>query len=226
MLFPLLSAHRFSRRAGSRVRARRRFRPGLWDGLEGRVLLSGSPTYYTVNLTSATGASSGTDGTTGTPSGDLLWAVTQANANTNPAGSVIEFDPTVFNTATPRTITLGATLTIDPSQSAGPVVVNGPGASIVTIKAPVVPTEYTGFYGVYFGLIQVDAGVTATVSGLTISAGLTTNLADAYFDGGGISNSGTLTVSGCVLSQTRLAAGSSARDRTTAGASTTPARAC
>jgi hypothetical protein len=89
------------------------------EGLEGRVLLSGNPTYYTVNLTSDTGASSGTDGTTGTPAGDLLWAITQANANANPAGSVIEFDPTVF--ATPQTITLSHILVL--SGSAGPEVI-------------------------------------------------------------------------------------------------------
>src|SRR5262249_6426301 len=66
----------------------------------------GNPTHYTVNLTSDTGASSGTDAATGDPSGDLLWAITQANANLNPAGSVIQFDPTVFNATSPQTITL------------------------------------------------------------------------------------------------------------------------
>ena len=59
---------------------------------------------YTVNVTRDTGASSGIDATTGYPSGDLLWAITQANANTNPAGSVIGFDPSDFSS--PRTITL------------------------------------------------------------------------------------------------------------------------
>ncbi len=62
----------------------------------------------TVNLLSDTGASSGTDPATGHPSGDLLWAITQANANPNTAGSVINFDPTVFGTA--QTITLSRTL--------------------------------------------------------------------------------------------------------------------
>jgi len=70
---------------------RRLFRPVL-SWLEARVLLSGNPTYYTVNLTSDTGASSGTDATTGDPSGDLLCAIEQANANSNPCGSVINFN--------------------------------------------------------------------------------------------------------------------------------------
>ncbi len=76
--------------------------------MEPRLLLSGNPTSYTVNLTSDSGASSGTDASTGNPSGDLLWAIEQANANTNSAGSVIGFDPTVFATA--QTITLTSTL--------------------------------------------------------------------------------------------------------------------
>jgi hypothetical protein len=125
MSLRISSAHRLAIPARQQARARRRCRLWALEALEGRVLLSGSPTYYTVNLTSDTGASSGTDAypTAGTPSGDLLWAVTQANANTNAAGSVIEFDPTVF--ATPQTITLSSTLVL--SETAGPEVIEGPG---------------------------------------------------------------------------------------------------
>jgi len=83
-------------------------------------------------LTSDAGNSSGTDATTGTPSGDLLWAITQANANTNPAGSVIEFDPTVFNSSSPQTITLTSTLEL--SETPWPEVIQGPGANVVTIS--------------------------------------------------------------------------------------------
>ncbi len=57
--------------------------------LEDRVLLAGRPTAYTVNLTSATGQGDGN-------SGDLVYVVTQANKNSNPAGSLITFDPAVF----------------------------------------------------------------------------------------------------------------------------------
>ena len=59
-----------------------------------RSVVSSSPTAYIVDLTSDTGAS------TSTNEGDIQYCVTQANANTNLAGSEIEFDPTVF--ARPR----------------------------------------------------------------------------------------------------------------------------
>jgi hypothetical protein len=157
---------------------RRAFRPALgW--LEPRTLLSGNPTYYTVNLTSDTGASSGTDATTGDPSGDLLWAITQANANTNTAGSVINFDPTVFGTS--QTITLSNTLEL--SESDGPEMIQGPGSAVGTISG-----------GNAVGVILVDGGVTASVSNLTISGG------NASSGGGGIENNGSLTLSGSTVS--------------------------
>ncbi len=157
---------------------RRAFRPALgW--LEARTLLSGNPTYYTVSLTTDTGASSGTDATTGDPSGDLLWAIEQANVNTNPCGSVINFDPTVFATA--QTITLSSTLEL--SESPGPEVVDATGvAGTVMIS---------GNNAV--GVFQVDGGVTASLNGLTITAGSTGS-------GGGILNEGNLTVSDCTIS--------------------------
>ncbi len=70
-------------------RALRRRQAWTPEGLEDRLLLSGNPTAYIVNLTSDTGAGSGN-------SGDLRYVITQANANTNTGGSVITFDPTVF----------------------------------------------------------------------------------------------------------------------------------
>ncbi len=98
----------------------------LWalEGLEDRVLLSGT-TIFTVDLTSANGTGSGT-------TGDLRYCVSQANANPNTAGSEIQFDPTVFNPATPKTITLSSTLEL--TETAGPETIDGPGASVVTIS--------------------------------------------------------------------------------------------
>ena len=61
--------------------------------------MSSGPTFYTVNSTDTTGSGSGN-------AGDIVYVINQANANTNPGGSVIQFDPAVFNSSAPQTITL------------------------------------------------------------------------------------------------------------------------
>src|SRR5262245_18886871 len=142
------------------------------EGLEGRVLLSGDPTIYTVN--SIGNSSSGTGS-----SGTLPYVISQADANSNPAGSLIEFDRTVF--FSPQTITLSNTLEL--SETAGPVLIDGPGAAMVTIS---------GNHAVR--VFQADSGVTATIDGLTISGGLNSA------SGGGIANSGTLSVTNSTFS--------------------------
>ncbi len=163
----LLSARtpRHTRKPSSQRRSHR-----LWalEGLEDRLLLAA--TIYTVDAITDTGAGSGT-------SGDLLYCIDQANGNSNPDGSLIEFDPTVFGT--PQTITLSSTLTL--SETAGPEVISGPGANLLTVS---------GNNSV--GVFSVSGGVTATISGQTISNGSALN-------GGGIFNSGTLTVSGSAI---------------------------
>ena len=134
-------------------------------------MLSGTPTVYTVDLTSADGAGSNS-------SGDLVFVIKQANGNTNPAGSEIRFDPAVFST--PKTITLSSTLEL--SEPVGPEVIDGPGASLVTISG-----------NKKVGVFQVDQGVTATIAGLTISGG------SAEF-GAGIYDKGILTVDSSTIS--------------------------
>jgi hypothetical protein len=101
----------------------------------------------------------------GDSSGDLLWAITQADANTNPAGSAINFDSSVFST--PQTIAL--TL----SETADPEVIDGPGASLATVN---------GNHAVQ--VFDVDSGVVATLVGPPISGGL------ASSNGGGLYNAG------------------------------------
>ena len=122
MSLRLPSAFRATSRARQRASAQRVRRRWALEALAGRALLSGNPTYYTVNLTSDTGTTSGTDSSTGTLSGDIQWAVDQANTNDNPAGTVIEFDPNV--PGTPQTIVLSSTLVLD--ESAGPESIEGP----------------------------------------------------------------------------------------------------
>ncbi len=165
-----------ARRQNSRVRRGRRL---IWlEGLEERVVLS--PTVYTV--TSANSGSSGTG-----LSGTLPYVIGLANSNSNSDGSEIEFDPTVFSAATPPTITLTSTLEL--SETAGPEVIDGPGATAVTISGANV-----------VGVFLVDNHVTATLDGLTIADG-TSPLSDGSGNGGGICNNGALTVDDCTVTQ-------------------------
>ena len=94
----------------------------------------------------------------------------------NPA--TIFFDPTVFSTPQtillthgPITLSNSATITIT-NQGAAQVTVSGNHAS---------------------GVFQIDLGVSATLLGLTITAGLAGS-------GGGIDNAGTLTLTDCTIS--------------------------
>jgi hypothetical protein len=137
---------------------------------------SGTASVYTVNSTTASGAS------TSPTAGDLVFAVTQANTNSNPSGTVISFDPTVFSATSPQTITLGAPLVL--SGTGGTETITGPGTAALTISG-----------GGNVGVFQVAIGTTASITDATISGGMAvpTN-GGVGGSGGGIDNSGTLTV--------------------------------
>ena len=116
-------------------------------------------------------------------SGDLRYCVGLADANTsNPDGSLIQFDPTVFST--PQTITLGSGLVL--SNTTAQTTITGPSAAL---------TVSGGGPSTGFSVFTVDSGVTVDISGLTISGG-----SGDYGFGGGICNAGNLTVSGSTLS--------------------------
>ena len=131
----------------------------------------GSPTVYTVTDTS--------DSVTDT--GSLPYAIAQADANANLAGSIIQFDPTVFNASTPQTITLTGTLEL--SEPSGPLTITGPGADAVTVNG-----NNTG------SVFQVDTGEVAGLSGADDHRRL-------GHDGGGIltQDYATLTLSNSTL---------------------------
>ena len=74
------------------------------------------------------------------------------------------------------------TLTSGPLAIAGNVAINGPGASELTVSGGGAQGDFT-----------VASGVTASLSGLTIAGGKAAT-------GGGIDNSGTLTVTNCTIS--------------------------
>jgi hypothetical protein len=118
------------------------------------------------------------DGSTGT----LRWAITQANATSG--ANTIDFSPTVFNT--PQTITLSGTQ-LELSNKSGIQTITGP-ATGVTVSG-----------GGASRILQIDNGVTASISGLTITKGKLTGLGFSG-DGGGLSNNGTATLTDCTLS--------------------------
>ena len=151
---------------------------GLTAAMTDAFSASASPSVYTVDLTSASGAGSGAVG-------DLVYVITQANANTNYFGSIIQFDPAVF--ASPQTIALASTLEL--SETAGPISIDGPGAGTVNISGQAVVRVF-----------MVDSGVTATISGVTISDGFGGGSNGAGGSGGGLANSGTLSITGCTIS--------------------------
>ena len=94
--------------------------------------------------------------------------------------TTITFDPTAF--ATPQTITLtGGQLEL--SDTSGTETITGPAAG-VTVSG-----------GGASRVFQVDAGVTASISGLTITGGTTTG------NGGGLYNDGgNVTLTNCTVS--------------------------
>lgn len=122
---------------------------------------------YSVNATTDTGTGSGT-------TGDLRYAITQAELAAN-VGSTIVFDSSVFGS----TITLTSALPAITQDTT----ITGPGADKLTID------------GVNSYQVFKITGGTVAISGLTIANGKSGNL------GAGIQNAGTLlTVSDCVFS--------------------------
>ena len=87
----------------------------------------------------------------------------------------------MFSSSSPQTITLSATLVL--SETAGPEVIDGPGAGLLTVSG-----------GGAVRVFEIDSGVTATLSGLTISDGAINGT------GGGLENYGTTTLSECTIS--------------------------
>ena len=115
--------------------------------------------------------------------GTLRSAVNWANNNPSATGSgpnTILFDPTVFGTK--QTINLSDALgTLTFANTSVPVVIQGPGASLLTISGDG-----------SFGLFSIPANVTVTMTGLTLNGG-------GGQSGGGVLNQGTLTISNSVF---------------------------
>ncbi len=144
------------------------------EALEDRTLLSTNT--YLVNLAGDAGAS------TGALSGDIRYCITQADQPAN-AGSTITFDTKAIGS---NTITLSkGELAISDNMT-----IQGPSASSLTISG--------GNSSRIFDITSTTAVV--TISGFTISDGSAPIDSDGIYIGGGIYNSGSLTVSDSALS--------------------------
>jgi CSLREA domain-containing protein len=179
------------------LEARKRSRPSfplrLVELLEDRT----NPSFY---LVTGTGDGAGTvdtghAGTSGDPflATTLRAAVTAANAISG--ADTITFDPTVF--AAPQTITLGGTELLL-TDTTGATTITGP-ATGVTVSGNNASRVFA-----------VDANVTASLSGLTI-----TNGSRATY-GGGVYNRGTATLTDCTISGNSAGLGGGVYNRGTA----------
>ncbi len=117
------------------------------------------------------------ENTNSSGTGSLALAIGSADADRQ--ANTITFDPNVF--ATPQTITVGGTVPLVLTDSSGLQTVTGPEAG-VTIKG--------NGQSVVF---EVANGVTATLSGLTITNGNGRK-------GGALYNTGTVTLTDCTIS--------------------------
>ncbi len=175
--------------AGARRKKAHYCRPGL-ECLEARL----APATYLVNVLTDTAPGSGGAGSGTT--GDLRYCITKADS----AGGTdtISLAPGLSGTITVQSQAL-------PAISAS-ITLNGPGASAVTVNGNSLGSVFS-----------IDAGVTASFSGLTITGGTGSGIFDQATQltvsdctitinsgtyGGGIENlnNGTLTVSNCTLS--------------------------
>jgi hypothetical protein len=165
--------HLFTRPAARPIRkATPRVRLAV-EALEDRCV----PSTFTVNSTADNGTGTGL-------AGDLRYCITQANANGQ--ANTITFASTVFHTL--QTITLGSAQ-LELSDTTGTQTITGPAAG-VTVSG-----------GGLSRVFLVDASVTASLSGLTITGGHTTvNGAGVVGAGAGVLNQGTATLTNCTIS--------------------------
>jgi hypothetical protein len=145
--------------------SRRRLRPSVL-ALEGRRLLS---TTWTVDNLGDAGSGSGN-------SGDLRYCIAHADSTTG--DNIIDIPAIGTITLSGTQLELNNT-SGDPNQT---IEIDGPRADLLSVSGNNASRVF-----------QIDAGVTASISGLTITGG------DAA-SGGGLSNQGTATLTDCTLS--------------------------
>jgi hypothetical protein len=158
--------------AAGRDRARNRLKPALVQ-LEDRQLLA---TFTVTNTLDTVSNGSPANGT-------LRWAVQQADlaGGTN----TIDFDSSLFSTS--QTITLSQLLTpVEMTATAPSITIDGPGAGLLTING-----NNDG------AVFQVDSGVTAAISGLTMTGA-------SLGGNGAVDDLGSLTLSNCTITANKI----------------------
>ncbi len=120
-----------------------------------------------------------TDGA-GSPLGDLSLRQAIALANVATTAQTITFSPTVVATAQTITLSQGE---LDLTNAAAATTINGSGAALLSISG-------NGASGVF----QVEPGVTAFLTGMTITGG------NAQYSGGGVrDDGGNVTLTDCTI---------------------------
>jgi hypothetical protein len=168
-------------RTGTRARPSapvRRFRPCVRE-LETRRLM----TSLTVVL--ATDAGGPTGQKVSATTGDLRYCIEQADASHSATTDTIRFSSTLF--ATPQTITL--------NSATGPLVLSD--SHPLTIKGPIANTV-TVSGGDAIEVLTIASG-TVSISNLAISHGNAVSNTSTSGQGGGIFDSGQLTLTNCTL---------------------------
>ncbi len=164
-------------KSSARSRRKRTDRPTRFlEILEPRL----APSVYTVMNTYADGRPN-----------SLPWAVAQADADTAGTATIDFADGPGQTFAIAQSIQLTGTLDLKNSTSS--ITIQGPRAG-VTILGINSSTSASAFPSTF----TVEADTKAALDGLTIAGGNNNNNA-YYTEGGGITNSGTLTVSNCLL---------------------------
>src|SRR5262249_16484756 len=116
--------------------------------------------------------------------GDLSLREAIKLANANPGADIVTFGG-VFADANPDIIYLGSPL---PNLTTD-ITIAGPGTNLLNVHRNTDPS-------IAFRIFTINSGVTAAISGLTLSNGFAGN-------GGGISNDGTLTLTNCTVNDNK-----------------------
>ncbi len=164
----------------ARLRRSRKITQAVCEFLEQRTLFS---TYIVTTNTDDNGLVAPTSAGNGVFNAVTLRDAITA-ANSSGVSNSISFSPNVFSTQQTITLTNGQ---FELSNAGNTTTITGPGADLLTIDG-------NGLSRV----LQVDSGVIATISGITVTGGNSTGQSTTV--GGGILNQGTLALTNSTIS--------------------------